>query len=303
MIAEPQFGLLNRKQAIACGMPSHCITHRIATGRWTAVAPAVYRINGTPASWEQDAMAACLWAGEGAALSHSAAARLWGFAGFDRSGIEISTVLPKRGVALGFRVHRVRKELINEFDAIRGIPVTSARWTILDLAGKKHPRAERCLDQALARDLTSLGQMWRLYEEQWTRGRRGIAILRSFLSIRTPGNAPDDSELERLLDEIIRDYSLPEPARQLWFELPDKRIRVDFCYPGSKLIIEADSYAYHSDREAFETDRDRDNQLQALGWRILRFTWAQLRFEPERVANMIRTHLSLHSPSGQIPGL
>lgn len=292
-IADAQFGVLSRLQALKCGVTPHGIKHRIQAARWQVKLPTVYRVTGAPGSWEQDATAACLWAGEGSAISHRAAARLWGLAGFGLADIEISTVLPKRNVTLGFPVHRVRKELLKDIDRIEGIPVTSARWTLLDLAGTKHPRAERALDQVLARELATLGQMWRLYEEQWTRGRRGIAILRSYLSVRTPGNAPDDSELERVFDEIIRDFSLPEPARQKWIHLPNQRIRVDYCYPGSRLIIEVDSYAYHSDRETFTSDRVRDNELQASGWRVLRFTWAQLRFEPAAVAEMIRRHLEL----------
>lgn len=293
--ASTQFGLVGRRQALALGLSRSQITRRIETGRWQIVVPEVYRISGAPTSWEQDCMAACLWGREGSAVSHRAAARLWGLAGFRNAEVEISTTALRRNLDLGFRIHRVRAELTHNIDCIQGIPVTSIRWTLLDLAGIKHHRAERALDQALAQSLTSLGQMWRLYEEQWTRGRRGIAILRSFLAERTPGNAPDDSELERLLDGIIRDFDLPEPTRQHWIDLSDACIRVDYCYPAGNLIIEADGYAYHSDREAFESDRARDNELQALGWRVLRFTWAQLRFAPQEVAAMIRTHLDISS--------
>ena len=182
---------------------------------------------------------------------------------------------------------------MNNVERVNGILVTSARWTLLDLAGSKHHRTGAALDQSIARRLVSLGTMWLLYEEQWTRGRRGIAILRPLLNERTPGNAPDDSELERLLDGIVRDFQSPEPDRQVWIDLPEKTIRVDYCYPRSKLVIETDSYAYHSDREAFTNDRIRDNELQALGWRVLRFTWAQLRFNPAEVAAMLLKHLSL----------
>ena len=253
----------------------------------------MFSINGAPRSWEQDAIAACLWGGEGTAISHKAAARLWGLSGFGSAPVEISTIKPKRNASLGFAVHRVRAEIDREISLVSGIPVTAVRCSLLDLAGIKHPRAERALDQALSRDLTSLGQMWLLYEQQWTKGRRGIAIVRSWLQERTPGNAPDDSELERLLDEIIRDFELPEPTRQLWVELPKQRVRIDYAYPEAGVLIEADSYAWHSDRPAFDADRERDNQLQLLGWRVLRFTWAELRFEPEKVASMIRDHLAL----------
>jgi very-short-patch-repair endonuclease len=57
------------------------------------------------------------------------------------------------------------------------------------------------------------------------------------------------------------------------------------------LAIEVDSYTWHMDRKAFERDRRRDNELRALGWTVFRFTWAMLRFEPERVIDLIRGHL------------
>lgn len=94
-----------------------------------------------------------------------------------------------------------------------------------------------------------------------------------------------------LLDGIIRDFNLPEPHRQFAISLPDKEIRVDYSYPEGRLIIEADSYAFHGDRPTFDADRERDAELQALGWRVLRFTWAQLKWRREWVAEMIARHL------------
>jgi very-short-patch-repair endonuclease len=291
VIASTQFGLINLAQTRACRMRRAQVNHRLETGRWRPVLPTVYCINGSPSSWEQDAMGACLWAGEGAALSHKAAARRWDFNGFANAPVEISTIKSKRNVALPFLVHRVSPALVREIETLGGLPVTSVRRTILDLTETREPRAERVLDQAIARDLTSLGQMWLLYEEEWTRGRRGIAILRARLSERTPGRGPDDSELELLLEAIIRDFALPEPFRQRPVSLSMKDIRVDYCYPDARLIIEADSYAFHGDRSTFNSDRERDAELQLLGWRVLRFTWAQLRWQREWVAEMIRLHL------------
>ena len=292
-IAFDQFGLINRSQALAAGLTRQHILYRLQTGRWQIFLPTVYRINGAPSSWSQDAMGACLWAGDGAAVSHSAAARVWDLNGFKGAGVEISTVTAKRNTALPFRVHRVSKPLLGEIESAAQLPVTSVRRTILDLTGVRHHRAERVLDQALARELTTLGRMWLLYEAEWTRGRRGIAILKSHLIERTPGRGPDDSELEFLLDGIIRDFNLPEPNRQHGISLPNREIRVDYCYSDGKLIIEADSYAYHGDRPAFDSDRERDAELQALGWRVLRFTWAQLRWRREWVAEIIARHLGV----------
>lgn len=292
LIASRQFGLISRAQALSSGLTRQQILRRLGTGRWQVTLPNVYRINGAPCSWEQDASGACLWAGDGAALSHGAAARMWSFNAFASAPVEISTIKPKRNVKLPFTAHRVSDALAREIETVRGLAVTSVRRTILDLTGVRHPRSERVLDQSLARRLTSIGQIWLLYEEEWTRGRRGIAILRSRLFERTQGNTPDDSELEFLFDDIVRDFGLPEPTRQHPISLPTCNIRVDFCYPEALLVIETDSYAYHGDRPTFEADRERDAELNALGWRVLRFTWGQLRWRREWVAEMIRRHLA-----------
>jgi very-short-patch-repair endonuclease len=242
-------------------------------------------------------MAACLWAGPETAASHRAAAHLWGWNGFESPPIEISTTSRKRPHGLDIVAHRVDRYLLEEITSLAGIPVTSARRTLLDLCGKKHPRRERALDQALRDEIVSLRQIWRLYEKEWARGRRGIAILRDLLVERTPGQAPTQSELEDMLARIIREAGLPGPERQYEVALPSGTKYIDFAYPALLLAIETDGYAWHGDREAFDRDRERDNELQTLGWRVLRFTYTMLRWEPERVVDMIRKHL--YPPSGR----
>jgi len=51
--------------------------------------------------------------------------------------------------------------------------------------------------------------------------------------------------------------------------------RVDLML-GDRLVIELDGWEYHSDREQFETDRRRDAQLSARGFRVLRFSYRQV---------------------------
>ena len=51
--------------------------------------------------------------------------------------------------------------------------------------------------------------------------------------------------------------------------------RVDILI-GSRLVIEIDGWAYHSDPEQFEADRRRDARLSARGYRVLRFSYRQV---------------------------
>ncbi len=50
---------------------------------------------------------------------------------------------------------------------------------------------------------------------------------------------------------------------------------VDFVI-GTRLVLEIDGFAYHSDPEQFERDRRRDARLSARGYRVLRFSYRQV---------------------------
>ena len=58
---------------------------------------------------------------------------------------------------------------------------------------------------------------------------------------------------------------------------------MDFCWVAERLVVEADGFAFHSDRAAYRKDRERMNALERLGWRVLRFTWEDVVRRPEYV--------------------
>jgi very-short-patch-repair endonuclease len=67
----------------------------------------------------------------------------------------------------------------------------------------------------------------------------------------------------------------------------------DIVFRAARLIVEIDGWAYHSDREAFQRDRTRQNLLVAAGWTVLRFTWADLRYRPEQFVSTVRHALKI----------
>ena len=74
-LASHQHGVFDRVQATTAGLTTDAIRHRLATGRWTQPRPGVFAIAGTPATWEQRVMSACLHAGPSAAAARRTAAR------------------------------------------------------------------------------------------------------------------------------------------------------------------------------------------------------------------------------------
>ena len=188
-------------------------------------------------------------------------------------------------------LHRVDAHLLGEIGTSHGLQTTSPRRTILDLCAIKDPRAEGAIDSAVRRGLTSVGQLCLFLEQEWMRGRRGVRILRTLLLPRLEGWAPAESEMERLARRVLGEAGLPAPVHQYPVTLPSGLIRLDLAYPGTKLAIELDGYAWHMDRRAFERDRERDNQLRAMGWTVLRFTWAVVRYDPASMVELIRRFL------------
>ena len=306
-MAVQQCGLVSRKQLLRAGLTPRAIASRLATGQLVEALPSVYALAGVPGSWNRQLWAAHLWLGDESAVSHSAAAACWRFDGFRRGSIEISTTVhSKRPSGLATEghvivVHRVDEHLLSEISCIDNLPVTSPRRTLLDLCGRKHPRSGKLLDETLRRQLLEVGDLWLYLEKEWMRGRRGVRILRNLLVERTLEGAPTDSDSELALRREIDRAGLPPPTHQFPVVLPQATIHVDLAYPDVHLAIEVDSYSWHMDKTSFERDRERDAELSLLGWTVLRFTWAQIRFHPGWVIDVIAQHLaphpSLHSPT------
>jgi very-short-patch-repair endonuclease len=88
-----------------------------------------------------------------------------------------------------------------------------------------------------------------------------------------------DSTLERLFNPIARRAGLPRPATQVRVHGP----RVDFYWRASGLVVETDGLKYHRTPAQQAVDRRRARALVAAGLTVLRFTHAQIAYEPDYV--------------------
>jgi very-short-patch-repair endonuclease len=68
--------------------------------------------------------------------------------------------------------------------------------------------------------------------------------------------------------------------------------RVDFCFPEHGLIVETDGRRWHDPEDARSFDRRRANACASLGWRLLRFTWAEVMHDPSYVVATVRRALA-----------
>jgi hypothetical protein len=88
--------------------------------------------------------------------------------------------------------------------------------------------------------------------------------------------------------KFVRKYRLPRALYNDVVDAPDHpRLEVDVYFPGHGLVVETDGWEDHKTRHAFESDRAKDAALTAAGYTVMRFTWRQLRDDPQTVADRI----------------
>jgi very-short-patch-repair endonuclease len=172
------------------------------------------------------------------------------------------------------------------------IPATAVERTLLEVAGRVSDEVlETAIDSALRRRLTTIDRLFHLLEEMAGKGRRGIAALRRVLKARSTWT-PTDSSLETKTLRVIRAGGLPEPTIQKALGSQGQPIgRVDLYYPSERLVIEVDSYRYHSSRLAWQHDLARQNRLMQEELRVVRFTEDDVDRRPHYVVSVIRSFL------------
>ena len=121
------------------------------------------------------------------------------------------------------------------------------------------------------------------------RGTDGVKALRRLLDRQT--FSLTDSELERRFLKLIRRAGLPVPKTQQRIQ----GFRVDFLWPELRLVVETDGLRYHRTAAQQSKDRRRDQALVAAGFIVLRFTHAQVRYDPEHVGATLRAVLDRKS--------
>ncbi len=288
---------------MALGLTRSGIEHRIARGRLHPVARGIYGVGRPALTLNGRRMAAILACGgdldvdgevqigaerrkaQVVALSHDSAAELLGIAPETTTRFEVSSLSDAGRRVPGLTLHRrpgLRPDSIGSYE---GIPVTSPVQTLIDLA----PRHERWLVERLVNEADRL----RLVRTDDLRkaldthaGEPGVARLREILDRRTFRYTR--SELERAFLPLARTAGLPLPRTSVYVNGHE----VDFYFPTLDLVVETDGLTYHRTPAQQAKDHERDQNHSAAGTHPLRFTHAQIKYEPDRVVRTLRATAS-----------
>ena len=265
-VAAEQDGIVTWDQLRALGLGRGAIEHRVRRGVLHVLHRRVYRW-GVPldSPWTA-ARAAELACGEGAAVSHHAAAGLYEMRR-QRTGPVDVTVVGRRVRLRGIRAHAAEALDGADLTTLRGIAVTTPARTLLDIARElTAPELAAAVEQAQIKRLVTKGDIAAAIER--APRRAGVRALRALLD----EPAFTRSRAERRLVALLRSARLPEPA----FNACVEGFEVDALWRRERVVLEFDSYAFHATRAAFERDRRRTAALQRARHVVLRTTWNEL---------------------------
>jgi very-short-patch-repair endonuclease len=249
-IAARQHGVVSLAQLQNAGIRRQGIYRRIQGGRLHRLHRGVYAVGHSKLTFEARCMAAVLALGDEAVISHRSAAALWALLPPTDGPVHLTVPTDDgRERRTGIAIHRSHSLIAGVATRRNGIAVTKPRRTLRDLHRiVPLPLYRRAVRAALDRKLISSSDLSR--DDELTR-----------------------SELERRFLALCRRHRLPQPE----VNARVGRYEVDFLWRDRHLIVETDGFAYHGSRAVFESDRLRDADLQSRGFRVLRFTYRQVK--------------------------
>lgn len=291
-IADAQFGVFSRTQALDAGFSARQIQLRVTAMRWEALRRGVYRIVGAPERLEQSAMAGVLYAGGDALVSHGTAGKLWLMEGARGRDVELWVSSTKKSDGKGLTIHRGTRLDRADRTTIGPIPITTPARTLIDLSARMEDAPLLAsMEDAFRRRLVSPERLLARAEILRKSGRPGAGRLVELLAARS-SSAPMESALEARVWLLVRRTGLPLPERQYWVSLPGGRYRLDFAWPDRRVALECDGWEHHGKRSAFAPDRARLAELAAARWQVLPVTWHACTEQPARVERWLRTALA-----------
>jgi very-short-patch-repair endonuclease len=235
-----QRGVIEHGQLVEAGLGPRAIAHRVEALTLFVVTTRVY--SPSPVITDDALRAAMVLSVRGRTiLSHWSAAELLQMADRPSPEHHVTTMGHARSRP-GLVIHRTRTAV--PVVRVRGLPVTEEGVRAAAGAYPGHPGA---------RHLS-------LIDPDAARNRR----------TESPLEAEALTKLDTLdLPPFICQYDL--------FGQSGRRYRADFFWREHGLLLETDGRSAHQRRKDMEKDRDRDNDLLAVGLRTMRVTRRQLR--------------------------
>jgi very-short-patch-repair endonuclease len=271
-LLRDQDGVLTLAQARRVGISKDAAYRRVRAGQWLRCSAGVYFADDRPFD-DRARIRAAVWSfGELAAASGLAAAWWLHLTRYAPDVVEVTVPRDSNGRARAGC--RVRRRDLSQTDIVErdGLLVTSLPLTVVE-ASVRRGGGPKLMDNALQQH-TDLRSLWSAHLRN--KGRYGSPAARRLLQAADEGTR---SAAERLFAQLLKNAGIGG-----W--KPNQIVagyEVDFLFRAAQLAVEVDGFAFHSDPESFNRDRNKQNAISLAGNQILRFTWIDLTEHPDRV--------------------
>ncbi len=286
--ARRQHWVLTTNDAAAFHVSRKTLAAYLLRHGWVHPYPGIFVAPAAPRTFDQAAYIATLIAGRHRVLvARRAAAFLWGMTRtappmmelivpVDRHDAEVSDVkLDVDGHRpLTIKVTRTRTLRMSDAEELRGIPVTAAARTVIDLAAVLSLAELRLVViDSLQRRLLSLPDIATIHDAvKCYPGRKKVTLVLADLAEETC-----DSRLEYVFRKEARRRGFRPYPRPFPYRCSDGRtISIDVAFPAAWVAVEIDGLAFHSDRQSLVLDHKRQNRAVVDGWRPFRVDWTRL---------------------------
>ena len=294
-----QENVISRRQALACGLTSDAVAHRIRPdGPWQRLLNGIYLAQTGPPAVAQKEMAALLHGGPGSALTGRAALRGLGLTTAEPVAFDVLVPAGRRPQSVAFvMIHR------------------TARMPRLIREGQRcYALAPRALADA-ARGLTDLAEVRALIAGVVQRGGCPLHALTRELG---EGQIQNSARLRQVLAEVaggIRSVSegefrdlikrarLPMPMFNARLFTADGSFIAapDAWWPDAGVAAEVDSKEWHLSPDDWQRTMRRHAKMSAHGVLVLHFTPSQIRLSPAAVAAIIAETLRAGRARAALP--
>lgn len=287
-------GCFSRSEAYAAGLTDQHLRRRVANGRLEKFGSHTFRPAGISYNNEDDLRATLTDIGSPAWATGVTAAALHGFDGFSLRR-PFHVLVPETRETNRDWVTLSRSDTIPLIDRARhrGVPVTSAARTIIQLARTcDESTLSACIDSAIRDLLVNEDLLHRRIVALRSMGRHGLPALHGVLAgleVTRGGH----SWLERTYLHECSRAGLPRPdTQQILNRVNNKLVRVDFRFPSTNIIVEVLGYRWHRTKAQMAADARRYNALLGEGFHPYQFTYSQIVQEIDMVIETTREALA-----------
>ncbi len=267
-LARAQHLAVSLTQAVAVGLPARTVQDQLERRAWRRVYENVYALPGARPTFEFQAHAALLMAGERAALSGPSAAYVWGL--WRRQPGRIDIVIPyDRRVRdkTYVTVHRSRTLQATDVTVVHGLRVATVPRTLCECAAAhSSTRLADLVVMALQLRLVTAEEVVVQAERMGRIKGKGrlLAILAELPRDET------DSGFERRVRQWLRGHGFEPDAEQVLL-IDEGRVigKVDVPFSSARVGIACDGRWTHLLPSQQRRDRAKDNAAAAMGWILL----------------------------------